>query len=129
MTQLLGRRRNPAALDQTVADEAWKLVFLLRLSPLIPFNLQNYLFGVTAIPFRQYVAATFVGIIPGAALYTYIGTLGNAAQEGGPAKWAFSAAGTSRDAYCGDGGLPQSASEIATAREIIRRVVAKLDRS
>ena len=32
--------------------------------PLVPFNLQNYLFGITAIPFGSYVAATFVGIAP-----------------------------------------------------------------
>lgn len=87
--QLFESRRKIAAIDKAVAEDGWKIVALLRLSPLIPFNLQNYLFGVTAIPFPHFVAATFTGIIPGTALYTYLGALGNAAGDGGPAKWAF----------------------------------------
>jgi uncharacterized membrane protein YdjX (TVP38/TMEM64 family) len=42
-------------------------VSLIRFSPLVPFNLQNYLFGITDVPFRRYVAATIVGILPGTA--------------------------------------------------------------
>ena len=44
----------------------WKIVALLRLNPLVPFNLQNYFFGVTDIGFWPYAAATFFGIMPGA---------------------------------------------------------------
>ena len=91
--RLLETRRNLAAIDKAVAEEGWKTVALLRLSPLIPFNLQNYLFGVTAIPFPHFVAATFVGIFPGTALYTYLGALGNALGDGSPVKWAFFGAG------------------------------------
>lgn len=91
--RLLESRRNIAAIDKAVAEDGWKIVMLLRLSPLIPFNLQNYLFGVTAISFPHYVAATFAGIIPGAALYIYLGALGNAAGDGGPAKWGLFGAG------------------------------------
>ncbi len=91
--RLLETRRNLAAIDKAVAEAGWKTVALLRLSPLIPFNLQNYLFGVTAIPFPHFVAATFVGIIPGTALYTYLGALGNAVGDGSPVKWAFFGAG------------------------------------
>jgi len=91
--QLLEARRNIAAIDKAVAEDGWKIVALLRLSPLIPFNLQNYLFGVTAIPFPHFVAATFAGIIPGTAFYTYLGALGNAAGNGGTAKWVFFGAG------------------------------------
>lgn len=91
--KLLESRRNITAIDKAIAEDGWKIVLLLRLSPLIPFNLQNYMFGVTAIPFRQFVAATFFGIIPGTALYTYLGVLGNQAGDGGPAKWALFGAG------------------------------------
>jgi uncharacterized membrane protein YdjX (TVP38/TMEM64 family) len=56
--RLLEHQRNLAAIDKAVAEEGWKIVALLRLSPVIPFNLQNYLFGVTAIPFPHFVAAT-----------------------------------------------------------------------
>jgi uncharacterized membrane protein YdjX (TVP38/TMEM64 family) len=90
---LLETRRNLAAIDRAVAADGWKIVGLLRLSPLIPFNLQNYLFGVTAIPFRHFAAATFVGIIPGSALYTYLGVLGSAVGETGRAQWVLFGAG------------------------------------
>jgi uncharacterized membrane protein YdjX (TVP38/TMEM64 family) len=89
----LRRRRNLAAIDRAVAEDGWKIVALLRLSPAIPFNLQNYLFGVTAIPFGHFVAATFAGIIPGTALYIYIGVLGGEAGEAGPVRWVLFAAG------------------------------------
>ncbi len=91
--RLVEARRNIAAIDRAVAEDGWKIVALLRLSPLVPFNVQNYLFGVTAIPFRHFVAATFVGIIPGTALYTYLGVLGNAVGSGGRAKWVLFGAG------------------------------------
>jgi uncharacterized membrane protein YdjX (TVP38/TMEM64 family) len=91
--RLIERRRNLRAIDRAVAEDGWKVVALLRLSPAIPFNLQNYLFGVTAIPFAQFVAATFAGIIPGTALYIYIGVLGSASGEAGPVKWTLFAAG------------------------------------
>ena len=89
----MARRRDLAALDRAVAEEGWKIVGLLRLSPLVPFNLQNYAFGATGIPFMHFVAATFFGIIPGTALYIYLGVLGGAAGEAGPLKWAFFALG------------------------------------
>ena len=89
---LVGRRKL-AAIDQAVAEDGWKIVALLRLSPAVPFNLQNYLFGMTAVPFADFVVATFFGIIPGAALFTYIGVLGSEAAEAGPVRWALFAAG------------------------------------
>jgi uncharacterized membrane protein YdjX (TVP38/TMEM64 family) len=64
------------AVDAAVKEESWKIVVLLRLNPLVPFNLQNYFFGATDIGFWPYVAATFVGIMPGATFYVYIGAIG-----------------------------------------------------
>lgn len=84
--RLLAGRPGFAAIDRAIAAEGWKIVALLRLNPLVPFNLQNYLFGVTAIRFGHFIAATFAGIVPGAALYTYLGALGAAAPEATPAK-------------------------------------------
>jgi uncharacterized membrane protein YdjX (TVP38/TMEM64 family) len=82
-------RRKYAAIDTAIGEDGWKIVILLRLSPLIPFNLQNYLLGLTRIPFPRYVAATFFGIIPGTAFYTYLGVVGNAIGDHGGARWAF----------------------------------------
>jgi uncharacterized membrane protein YdjX (TVP38/TMEM64 family) len=90
---LLERREIFSAIDDAVAEEGWKVVALLRLSPAVPFNLQNYLFGITAIPFWQFVTATLGGIIPGTVLYVYIGVIGQAVgngnASGGPLKWGF----------------------------------------
>lgn len=80
----IDKRPNLQAADRAISEEGWKVVALLRLSPVIPFNLQNYALGVTDIPLWQYVAATFFGIMPGALLYTYLGAAGKAAGgEGG----------------------------------------------
>lgn len=69
------------ALDKAASVEGWKVVGLMRLSPAVPFTLQNYAFGATDIPFWHFVIATFFGIMPGTALYVYIGTLGRAAAH------------------------------------------------
>lgn len=91
---LVQRRPSLAVVDRAVTQEGWRIVGLLRLSPLVPFNLQNYFFGVTRIGFWPYVAATAVGIAPGAVLYVYLGVIGRSAGAGGgPVKWAFLAAG------------------------------------
>jgi uncharacterized membrane protein YdjX (TVP38/TMEM64 family) len=82
------------AIDRAVAEEGWKIVALVRLSPAVPFNLQNYLFGATAIPLSQYVAATAIGIVPGSLLYVYLGVLGKAARHGGGGlEWLLSGIG------------------------------------
>lgn len=94
--KLVKKRRKLAAVDRAVADEGWKAVLLLRLSPLVPFNLQNYLFGLTAVAFWPYLAATLAGILPGAVLYSYLGFAGGALTDGGgwgAAQWTFFASG------------------------------------
>jgi uncharacterized membrane protein YdjX (TVP38/TMEM64 family) len=73
------------AIDKAVAEDGWKIVGLMRLSPLVPFNLQNYFFGVTKVGFWPYLITTFFGIMPGALLYVWIGSLGAAAGSGGEA--------------------------------------------
>lgn len=76
------------SLHQAFSDEGWRIVVLLRLSPLIPYGMQNYLFSVTNIGFFPYLVATMFGIMPASALYVYIGSLGaTASGEGGVMKW------------------------------------------
>lgn len=71
-----------AALDQAVALAGFKIVLLTRLSPVFPFNLLNYAFGVTGVSLKDYALAS-VGMIPGTLLYVYIGSLvGDLAQIG-----------------------------------------------
>ena len=83
-----------AALNRAVDEEGWKVVGLMRLSPVFPFGLQNYLFSVTGIGLAPYALATLVGIVPGTSLYVYIGSLGAAGGEGGGAlRWVLLAVG------------------------------------
>jgi uncharacterized membrane protein YdjX (TVP38/TMEM64 family) len=84
---IIAANRKFGAVDDAVTEEGWKIVVLLRLSPLVPFNVQNYLFGITDIPFRHYFAATCAGIVPGTVLFVYLGALGNA--SGRPLEWGF----------------------------------------
>jgi uncharacterized membrane protein YdjX (TVP38/TMEM64 family) len=66
-------------LDNAIGREGAKLIFLLRLSPVIPFNLSNYFYGLTAVKFWSYLLASWIGMMPGNLLYVYIGTAGKAA--------------------------------------------------
>ena len=66
-------------IDNAIGQEGAKLVFLLRLSPVIPFNLSNYFYGLTGVRFWPYVLASWIGTTPGTLLYVYIGTAGKAA--------------------------------------------------
>jgi len=81
-------------IQTAINHDGWKVVFLLRLSPVIPFNLQNYFFGTTEIGFWPYAAATAAGIVPGTILYVYLGSLGSAESDSSSGlRWAFFAVG------------------------------------
>lgn len=62
------------AIDQAVTREGLKIVFLTRLSPVFPFNLLNYAYGVTGVSLKDYVFGS-IGMIPGTIMYVYIGSL------------------------------------------------------
>lgn len=87
-----------AAIDKAVGREGWKIVLLTRLSPVFPFNLLNYGFGLTAVTLRDYALATWIGITPGTVLYVYIGSIGGNLATAGqshrtPAQWALNIVG------------------------------------
>jgi len=63
------------ALVAVTRDDGFAIVLLARLSPLLPYNLLNYLFGLTAVRFRDYVLASWLGMLPATVLYVYIGSL------------------------------------------------------
>jgi undecaprenyl-diphosphatase len=89
-------RRQPAfkAMDAAVATEGWKIVALLRMSPVMPSGLKSYFLGLTRVALGDYFSASLVGMFPGIALKVYIGAAGRGAlTEGGPLDWAMLAAG------------------------------------
>lgn len=67
---------NFEAIEKAVADQGWKIVGLTRLSPLFPFSLLNYLYGLTPVSFRGYFFASWIGMLPGTVMYVYLGTAG-----------------------------------------------------
>ena len=70
------------AIDEAVGREGFKIVLLTRLSPVFPFNLLNYAFGITKVSLKDYFLAC-VGMIPGTIMYVYLGSLaGNLALIG-----------------------------------------------
>jgi uncharacterized membrane protein YdjX (TVP38/TMEM64 family) len=87
-----------AALDRAIARSGWVIVALTRLSPAVPFALQNYLYGLTDIPFWTYVLTSWVAMLPGTLMYVYLGHIGRASLDaaagaGGPTRtpgeWAL----------------------------------------
>lgn len=64
-----------AATEHSIAEQGWLVVFLLRLSPVIPSHLLNYLCGITTIPAWHYIIATLLGKAPLIFLLSYIGAL------------------------------------------------------
>lgn len=61
-------------LQDKVDQHGWKAVAFTRLIPVFPFNLLNYLFGLTPIPFRQYLWSTFVFMLPACIAFTAFGS-------------------------------------------------------
>lgn len=84
------------AIDEAVGKEGLKIVLLTRLSPIFPFNLLNYAYGITGVSLKDYIIGS-VGMIPGTIMYVYIGSLagslakvGTEAQPANPTvQWAI----------------------------------------
>jgi uncharacterized membrane protein YdjX (TVP38/TMEM64 family) len=91
----IGRNTKFAAIDRAVGVRGLRVVLLMRLSPVFPYNLLNYSLGLTTVRFSDYVLAS-IGMLPGTVLYTYYGVLvgdvarlvGGAEVEHGPAYYA-----------------------------------------
>jgi uncharacterized membrane protein YdjX (TVP38/TMEM64 family) len=96
VTQKIADNKKFAAIDQAVSKEGLKIVLLTRLSPIFPFNLLNYAFGITGVSLQDYVIGS-LGMIPGTIMYVYIGSLagnlaliGTEAQPSNPTlQWAI----------------------------------------
>lgn len=61
------------ALTTAVEKEGLKIITLVRLSPIFPFSIVNYAFGLTRAKLSHYVLGSFVGMLPGTLMYVYLG--------------------------------------------------------
>lgn len=86
------------AVDRAIGENGWKIVAMLRLSPAVPFNLQNFLYGLTRIRFWPYLLTSWVSMLPGTFLFIYLGHAGRMGYEAAsglarraptPAEWAM----------------------------------------
>jgi uncharacterized membrane protein YdjX (TVP38/TMEM64 family) len=71
-----------AKIDRAIGKEGFKLMVLLRLSPIFPFALSNYLYGASSINFRAFFFGTLFGFAPGTLAYVYTGYVGKALTDG-----------------------------------------------
>jgi uncharacterized membrane protein YdjX (TVP38/TMEM64 family) len=120
-----GRNARFAAVDRAIARRGWKVVFLLRLSPIVPYAASNYLYGVTAIRFWPFLLASWIGMLPGTFLYVSLGAAGRAAagSQRTPAQWAFLAVGLAAT-------VAVTAGIARTARqELVRNRIAETEAS
>ena len=88
------------AIDDAVRKQGWKIVGLTRLSPVFPFSLLNYMYGLTPVSFRHYFFASWIGMLPGTVMYVYLGTageslvtLGAEGRQRSAGEWALLAVG------------------------------------
>jgi uncharacterized membrane protein YdjX (TVP38/TMEM64 family) len=77
--------RHPAfkAVDAVARDESFKTILLARLTPVTPFAVENYAFGITGVRPGSFLLATAIGIIPGTVQNVWIGVIGRTAAQGG----------------------------------------------
>lgn len=87
-----GRHKYLSRLDKLMDTHSLNCVLAVRFAPLSPFNLVNFLFGLTSVPLGAYALGTVVGIAPGTVAYTWVGLASLEAIEGKglwPLTWAL----------------------------------------
>jgi len=80
--QLARRRPHFRALDRAIDNGGWRVVALLRLSPVFPYSVCNYLYGLTSARFWPYLLASWIAMLPAIFVFVYLGHVGHAAAEG-----------------------------------------------
>ena len=109
------------AIDQAVKHEGFKIVLLTRLSPVFPFNLLNYAFGLTPVSLRDYFLASWLGMLPGTVMYVY---LGSAAKNLADLAAGKVEGGTGQQVLFGVGLLATVAVTVAVTRVAKRALTA-----
>jgi uncharacterized membrane protein YdjX (TVP38/TMEM64 family) len=74
VSRKLEKYPNFTAIDRAIEKNGFKMILLLRLQPVVPFNLLNYALGLTRIRLRDYVLASWIGMFPATVLYVYLGS-------------------------------------------------------
>ena len=80
ITQLISNNSKLRLMETVVQKGGLKLIFLARLSPIFPFSILNYFYGLNNIKFKDFLLG-LLGILPGTFLYCSIGSLAKSLQE------------------------------------------------
>lgn len=83
IAELAAGNKQFIAIDKAIKKDGFKFVFLLRLSPLLPFAASNYLYGLTSVEIRPYILASWLGMLPGTWAYVSAGSIGRDILSGG----------------------------------------------
>jgi len=81
VTKIIARDKRFQRVDKAIETNGFKFVLLTRLSPIVPYVLQNYTYGLTAVSLKDYCKASILGMLPGTFLYVYLGSMITEASE------------------------------------------------
>jgi uncharacterized membrane protein YdjX (TVP38/TMEM64 family) len=116
----IGGHQRLSGVDGAIEREGLKVVLLLRLSPLIPYNALNYALSLTGVGLRDYVIGSWLGMLPGTVLYVALGagarSLAAAMTGGGERTGAWIALGAA--------GLVATAAAVWVVARAARRALA-----
>ena len=107
-----------AKIDRAIGKEGFKLMLLLRLSPIFPFALSNYLYGATSINFPAFFWGTLFGFAPGTLAYVYTGFVGKALTGDGSESYPW---------FVYAGGLAVLAGLMKILADVATRAVEELE--
>jgi uncharacterized membrane protein YdjX (TVP38/TMEM64 family) len=107
-----------AKIDRAIGKEGFKLMLLLRLSPIFPFALSNYLYGASSINFGAFFWGTLLGFAPGTVAYVYTGFIGKAFTDGGDSTYPW---------FVYAGGLAVFAGFLKVAADTASRVIEEME--
>lgn len=101
MERKMSASRRFAALQTAMRREGFKILVLVRLSPVFPYALVNYAFGITPLSLGAYALGSWLAMLPGTFLYVYLGsTVGDLARltggegpDAGAAGWVLKIVG------------------------------------
>ncbi len=106
-------------IDKAIGKEGFKLMLLLRISPIFPFALSNYLYGVTSIQFWPFFWGTMIGFTPGTIAYVFTGEIGKSLT-------LESAAATAQPWYVYAGGLALLSGFIKVASDVATGIIEEV---
>lgn len=105
-------------IDNAIGKEGFKLMLLLRLSPVFPFALSNYLYGASSVGFWPFFWGTLLGFAPGTMAYVYTGEVGKALALGG---------GDVQPWYVYVGGLVVLTGFLKVLADVATRIIEEID--